>query len=210
MNIGTEDKKKLITAGVAGFFAIFAIYYLYTMLFAAPTTPPPPPPIITTAGVVNSGAKAVAVRAPGAARKVGTTGGELDPTLHMEAMLRAESLVYAGSGRNIFAPGSPEEAAPVKLEQAKFTPRPGPVVPPPVIRQGPPPAPPINLKFFGTATNPANGTKKAFLLNGDDVFVASVGDIVQRRYRIVSISANSIMVEDLPNSNKQTLPLTSQ
>jgi hypothetical protein len=203
MNVGTEDKKKLIVAGVAGFFAIFAVWYLYSMLFAGSTTPPPPPPVITTAGVVNSGAKAAA------AKKVGTTGGELDPTLHMEAMLRAESLVYAGSGRNIFAPGAPEEPKPVKLEQAKFPVRPGPLTPPPVINHGPPPLPPINLKYFGTATS-ANGVRRAFLLAGDDVFVASVGDVVQRKYRVVSISANSILVEDLPNNNKQTLPLLGQ
>ena len=210
MNVGTEDKKKLVIAGVAGFFAIFAVYFLYSELFGGTTTPPPPPPVITTAGVINSGAPKAAVRAPGAAKKVGTTGRELDPTLHMEAMLRAESLVYTGSGRNIFAPGSPEEAPAPKIEKVNFDVRlKGPVVPPPVVHPGPPPLPPINLKYFGTSTG-ANGVRRALLLNGDDVFVASVGDVVQRRYRIVSISANSILVEDLPNSNKQTLPLTSQ
>jgi hypothetical protein len=62
------------------------------------------------------------------------------------------------------------------------------------------------MKFFGTATS-AQGKRQAFLLRGDDVFLASDGDIVQRRYRIVSVSANSIVVEDLTNNNRQTLPL---
>jgi hypothetical protein len=75
------------------------------------------------------------------------------------------------------------------------------------VNMGPPPKPPINLKFFGTATQ--DGKKRALLLSGDDVFLAAPGDIVQRRYRIVSIAANSITVEDVPNSNSQNLPLVA-
>jgi hypothetical protein len=75
------------------------------------------------------------------------------------------------------------------------------------VQQGPPPKPPINLKFFGIATQ--DGKRKALLLAGDDVFLAAAGDIVARRYRIVSIAANSILVEDIPNTNKQNLPLVA-
>jgi hypothetical protein len=75
-----------------------------------------------------------------------------------------------------------------------------------VAPTGPPPPPPIDLKFFGTATS-ANGHRQAFLLHGDDVFIASDGDIVQRRYKIITVAANSIVVEDMTNNNKQTLPL---
>jgi hypothetical protein len=39
------------------------------------------------------------------------------------------------------------------------------------------------------------------------VYLASEGDIVARRYRIVSISATSIRVEDLVNNDTQLLPL---
>jgi len=126
----------------------------------------------------------------------------------MEAMLRTEALEYSGTGRNIFAAGPAEAPPPVKMEQVKFPVR-GPAVPlPPPPQQGnivnaPPP---INLKFFGTATS-TNGTRRAFLLHGDDVILAGIGDVVERRYRIVSITANSILVEDIPNTNKQTLPL---
>ena len=54
------------------------------------------------------------------------------------------------------------------------------------------------------------GARKAFLLQGDNVFLASAGDVVDRKYRVVSITANSILVEDIPNVNKQTLPLMSE
>ena len=33
MKVGTEDKKKLITAGVGGFCAIVALGYMYVSLF---------------------------------------------------------------------------------------------------------------------------------------------------------------------------------
>ena len=48
---------------------------------------------------------------------------------------------------------------------------------------------------------------QAFLLKGEDVFLASDGDIVQRRYKIVTVSANAVLVEDLANNNRQSLPL---
>jgi hypothetical protein len=139
-----------------------------------------------------------------------STSSSLDPTLDETAMLRTESLVYSGTGRNIFSlvyvPPAP------KIPDVPFSARPtGPVAPPlptPPPPTCPPSCPPINLKFFGVATR-TNGTRQAFLLSGEDVYLAAQGDIVARKYRIVSISANSIQVEDLTNHNTQTLPLQS-
>ena len=73
---------------------------------------------------------------------------------------------------------------------------------------GPPPPPPINLKFFGFASRTGT-TKKIFLQQGEDVFVASEGEIVQRRYRILRINPTSIDVEDVLTNNRQTIPLTA-
>jgi len=126
----------------------------------------------------------------------------------MEPMLVTESLVYSGSGRNIFS-GEMEAPPPPPPPKADFSARnTQPPPPPPPQHTGPPPLPAIPLKFFGTSVS-HSGVRRAFLLNGDDVFIAGVGDIVQRRYRVVSIADNSIMVEDIPNTNKQTLPRTS-
>jgi len=47
------------------------------------------------------------------------------------------------------------------------------------------------------------------LSQGEDIFVAKEGDIVDRRYRIVKINANSVDVEDVLTNNRQTLPLTT-
>jgi hypothetical protein len=71
----------------------------------------------------------------------------------------------------------------------------------------PPPPPPIDLKFCGYFESPITGAKRAILLHGDDQFLASIGDVVMRRYRILNISSQAVQVEDIPNSNKQNLPL---
>ena len=49
--------------------------------------------------------------------------------------------------------------------------------------------------------------EQAFLLHDDSVFLASAGDVVLRRYRVVSIEAKSIRMEDMQYQNTQTLPL---
>lgn len=209
MKLGTEDKKKLQMLSVVGVGALIALFFLYNELFGGPSSPPPAPPVVLTRTVSPATTRTGTDETParvagvGTATRVGTAGTALDPTLHMEAMERTESLVYSGSGRNIFASPDSTIARPV-LAQAKFPARPtGPVMP---VYTGPPPPPPVDLKFFGTVTA-GNGLVKAFLLNGDNVFLAVPGDVVDRRYRVVSIAANSISIEDLPNKNTQTLPL---
>jgi hypothetical protein len=168
------------------------------------TPPPVAAPVVTTAPVKTaSAAKVNATPSGNVAKSLGTTSAQLDPTLRMEAMLVTESLVYAGNGRNIFSANSvpveiPKPVVPVRIKQGPPPPPP----PPP----GPPPPPPIDLKFFGIASA-ADGKRQAFLLHGEDVFLAFDGDIVQRRYKVISVSANSILVEDLANNNRQTLPL---
>jgi hypothetical protein len=228
MKAGTENRNKTVAAGVLGACALIGVVYMGYTFFGgdSPTPPPTIVPVARTIGATNAalsepassasssgsaGSRPAALptgNAAGvAAKKMATSSASLDPTLDQGAMLRTEHLVYAGSGRNIFsAVYTPPVAIPKPIAPARKTgPAPPPAyVPPP----GPPPPPPINLKFFGTATR-ANGVRQAFLLQGEDVFLASQGDIVARKYKIVSILTNSVQVEDLSNNNTQTLPLQS-
>jgi hypothetical protein len=198
MRIGTEDKKKLGVLGIVGVFGIGAAVYMYSQL-STPDAPPAAAPVVVTGPAAPAAKKTTG----STAKSLGTTSAQLDPTLRMGPMLVTESLVYSGTGRNIFSMTS----APIDIPKPIASARPkGPVVPVYMPPPGPPPPPPIDLKFFGTATS-ADGKRRAFLLKGEDVFLASDGDIVQRRYRIVTISANSIVVEDMANNNRQTLPL---
>ena len=71
----------------------------------------------------------------------------------------------------------------------------------------PPPPPPINLKYFGI-TNSRGEKPKVFLSQGDDVWIAREGDVVDRHYKIVRISPTAVEVEDLLNNNRQSIQLT--
>jgi hypothetical protein len=199
----TADQRKKGSL-IALFVAIAAVILYYD--FRDTSSPPPAAPAVVTAPVTTAPARTTAATSGKAAKNLGTTSAQLDPTLRMEAMLVTESLVYSGNGRNIFSVNS----APIEIPKpiASVRPKPGPPPPPPPP-PGPPPPPPIDLRFFGTATAP-DGTRRAFLLHGEDVFLASDGEIVQRRYKVVSISASSIVVEDLGNNNRQTLPLLAR
>ena len=230
MNAGTENRNKTILAGVLlSAAAISLIYFVYTQFFES-TAPPavvataPVPSTNTTATKAllsgSSEAPAAAAAATGsrglgavpgvAATRVASTSASLDPTLDQSAMLRTESLVYSGTGRNIFSLiYTPPAAIPTNVPKV----RKGPVVavpytPPPPPVPCPPNCPSMPLKFFGTATR--SGVRQAFLLSGEDVYLASQGDIVARRYKVVTINANSVQMEDLTNHFQQTLPMSTQ
>jgi hypothetical protein len=199
LKVGTEDKKKVITLAVLGLLLVVVAVYEYGNIFGGST---PPPTVAPTAAVQPAPAPATAASSSGAgtareAPKAPRVGNNLDPTLHPEIMAQAESLEYSGKGRNIFSMSS----APVDIEEVKAPIRGEPEVAAPT---GPPPPPPIELKFFGYSQQAA--VRRAFLLHGDDVFIANEGDTVDHRYKVLKINPLSVDVTDLPYNNTQTLP----
>jgi len=124
----------------------------------------------------------------------------LDPTLRLDLLKESEDTKYSGNGRNIFTAAAepiPAPIAPGQTDHKKEA----------YVAPAPPPPPPILLKFFGFANKPGE-PKRVFLSQGEDVFVASEGDIVDRRYRVLRISATSVEIEDILNNNRQSIPLT--
>src|SRR5579863_2872439 len=137
--------------------------------------------------------------AKGHGKKVSTAPRSLDPTLRYDWLKASEDTKYEGTGRNIFLaqadipkPVGSGVADPKKVDNT----------PPP-----PPPPPPINLKFFGFASKPGE-SKKIFLSEGEDVFIAAEGDVVNRHYKVLHISPTSVEIEDVLNNNRQSIPLT--
>lgn len=194
MKLGTENRTKVIAAAVLGAIGLF--------MAGRALWPAPAPPAAVAPRTVATG---IPPRPP--ARKTGSkyikaAEPRLDPTLDLDLLRQSEQIKYAGTGRNIFMAGS--MPTPVndgstdhgRKKQADI--KPVPIVQPP---------PPINLKFFGFASKPGE-PKKIFLSQGEDIFVASEGDIVNRRYRIVHIAPSSVDVEDVLNNNRQSIPLT--
>lgn len=220
MKAGAENRKKTVLLGVLGAVAFCGILYNVFSVLGGSGTPPPSVAPITNAPApprVTAGAAASARGGPAGlgvvpgvgAQKLASTAAGLDPTLDQAAMLRTEGLVYSGSGRNIFSANYTPAVA-VNLPRNVPPARPHPTAPMPMpVPQGPPPPPPIPLKFFGTAQR-GHGTKQIFLLSGDDVYLASPGDIVAKRYKVDQVLPYGVQVTDLLNNNTQTLPLQQQ
>ena len=221
MRTGAENRKKTVAAGALGAVALVCIFIMYNSLFGGNSAAPPPTiaPINTPARATKAAAASAptTTQAPANAGhtsiagvdavKLASTSASLDPTLDETAMHRTENLVYSGTGRNIFSLTYTPPPPPMPTNVPSPRPKPGPVLPPAPV--GPPPPPPINLKFFGTARR-GNGPLQAFLLQGDNVYLASAGEIVAHKYKIVSINLNSIQVEDLQYNNTQMLQLQLQ
>ena len=195
MRLGTEDKKKRLIAGVLVSLALTLIAHtVWQLASGPPSAAPPAAETSLPAATQNPNASA-----SGHAAEHLESAASLDPTLHPERMAMAENTTYTGTSRNIFSKDSVPPLAAIEKPIASV--RTGPVVP-----AGPPPPPPIPLKFYGFATE-QNGRKLIFLLNGEDVFVAGPGDIVDRRYKVIQVQNTAVVIEDLSYNNQQTLPL---
>lgn len=207
MQLGLENKKKATWAAVLGVIAVLAFAYEFI-------------PLLTTSSTPDSSAQAAAptiapVTAPRAATRVPASKGtkkaakveSLDPTLKLDLLAASEKTEYQGNGRNIF------------VSQAEDVQIPKPVAPGVTDQQGggnaaqwhlpaQPAAQPIPLKFYGFASSPGE-PKKIFLKNGDDVFVAGEGEIVDRRYKVIRITNTAVEIQDVVGSGPpQMIPLT--
>jgi hypothetical protein len=207
--VGAESKPKLYAAvGLGAVLVILAMIQLPKFFgSSAPAPIAAPPPVASTAAapVAAPPAGSARVGAPAATAYPHEaiqlpSSSALDPTLHPEVMAQAEDTTYSGNGRNIFSPNS---AAPVAIPKPTAAIRPSAPLPPP----GPPPPPAIDLKFYGYSSV-QGGNRQIFLLHGDDIFLAHEGDVVDRRYRVVSIRPFSVEIEDIPYHNTQSVPLS--
>jgi hypothetical protein len=192
VQLGFDNKKKAVWAAVLGVIAVLAFGYFVM-------------PFLTGSSAPSSSAEAAApMVAPrtsshGLAKPSKKTRTEsLDPTLRLDLLAASEKTLYEGKGRNIF------------MSQAEDVVIPKPIAPGTPDEEHPPPpqAAPIPLKFYGFASSPGE-PKKIFLKLGEDVFVAGEGEIVDRRYKVIHISPNSVEIQDVVNSGPpQNIPLT--
>jgi hypothetical protein len=197
LKIGAENRTKLIAAGVLMLIAVLVL--LFSFGGSAPTAATPSPAVAPVAASRPAPAPRPAARTKGRGKKVSSAPRSLDPTLRYDWLKASEDTKYEGTGRNIFLA---QAEIPTPTDNGRTDKPKGPEGPPP-----PPPPPPINLKFFGFASK-AGEPKKIFLSEGEDVFIASEGEVVNRHYKVLRISPTSVEIEDVLNNNRQSIPLT--
>ncbi len=233
MKLGAEPKKTAILAGLL----CVAGYLFWSNVLSSGDGDYTPPPARTTAStpppaqsktVVSRPASGRNARAPARQRGVREFRPSLkprreedrpdpmtiDPTLRLDLLAKLQDVEIQDVKRSLFDFGRPPAPKPKdepKIEPAKLE----------EIRRKQeeaaanlakkttkPPPPPINLKFYGFISAVDAERKRAFFLDGEDIFVATEGETVKTgRYKIVKIGVNSAVVEDTENDHQQTLKL---
>lgn len=203
MELGFNDKKKLyLLGGLLVVIVGLAAFEIYSNFAGGAPNPAAHQPATTTARTTAPRTSASPSGAPSPNQAAKVASINLDPALHLARLEASESVVYSGSGRNIFS----ADSAPVQIEKPIASPR----IQAPVVAVAPsiPRPPNIDLKYFGY-TQDADKSLHAFLAHGEDVFMAKPGDVVDKRYKVVSIMPGAVQVTDLGYNNTQTLPISS-
>ncbi len=203
MKLGFENKKQLTWLIVLGVVAVLVCAYELLPLIGGSSTPDSSAqaaaPLVPRPAASKPGIKASAR----ATRKAQTES--LDPTLRLDLLATSEKTQYQGAGRNIFVSQREDVQIPNPVAKANTD---AAAAPPIYTPPQAPSAPPIPLKFYGFASSPGE-PKKIFLKNGDDVFVAGEGEIVDRRYKVIRITATSVEIQDMVYSGPpQNIALT--
>lgn len=192
MKIGAGEKKKVII--MAGLLVIAIPLMIYNFGSVLGSSPAPP-----------SGTPSPNVEVSHPTQKQGgipVREQTLDPSLRTDKLAASQKVEYTGGSRNIFK----MQDAQVKIDTPAASVRTQPQPQARVITP-PPPPPQIPLKYYGFSNRPGEA-KKAFLQDGENIFVAVEGDVVERRYKIVKITNNFVLVEDVLNNNQQNINLT--
>lgn len=125
----------------------------------------------------------------------------VNPSLHLDKLDALRKVTYTGTHRNIFSATPPPPPAPVVSKQGKDAAS---------VSTTPPPPPPLQvpLTFYGTSVDSASGKKLAFFTNGDDVYIASQGQTLLGRFRLVSIGTDTVELAEVSSGRQATLHMT--
>jgi hypothetical protein len=145
----------------------------------------------------------------------GADVSRIDPTLKLDLMAKLRDVPLEGGERSLFDFGAPPKPKapppPVQpIKPASPSPATAEASPAPPVAPVKPPPPPIPLKFYGYVNASRGGSRQAFFLDGDDIFVAGENETIRNRYKVIRIGVNSAVVEDTSNKNQQTLPLIEE
>lgn len=224
MKLNVEPKQVVILAGILSVGA----YFFFT---SGPDIPPeakgqPSKRVATSSSVREQAPRAASAKRANTSLqdfkpslkppKEGLDAATTDSSLRSDLLAMVQKVNFTGGSRSLFDFGqTPKHPEP--------TPPPIPVGPvgggkPDTVGEKPPPPheglkpvgskkTPIPLKYYGYRGNPQHPSKRAFFLEGDDIRLASEGELISKRYRVIRIGLTSAVLEDTAQSYEQTLPL---
>lgn len=181
---------------LVGLGAVLAVLVIFQVL-----------PMMTGGAAPPAGRRAPAAAAAPAAAGQKALGPVEDVRL---AKLEQEWPAPGTSRRNPFtmAPAPPPPSATPSGPSKPVDTEPGPPPPPPGPPP-PPPIPPITLKFIGVISSDSIG-KIAGLSDGKFVYRGREGQTIEGRYRIVKIGEESIQIEYVNGTGRQTIRLSGK
>jgi len=227
VNLGAEPKK----VAALGVLVVVGAYLIYTNLFSSSDSSPsrPTKSATTTALPPIAAVPSTSARRGGSSRREASDfrppyrkarpeerpdPNTIDPTLRLDLLAKVQAVDATTGIRNLFQFTTAAAIAAARSpEPAKIVPK---TVPVALVPSGPPPAPvkagppPINLKYFGYTALRQGGGKRAFFIDGDEILIGTEGELVKKRYRVVRIGVNSVVVEDTQFNNTQTLKLPEE
>jgi len=209
---------------IGGLVALAALLFWYNSrsddATSAPTIARPAetaqtaPPLVGTTGSRTAAARRGNVNLAGdrsrlRVRPVDATRSDTDPTLRLDLLSRLSNVKFEPAHRSVFEIGAvaPPQADLLAAMKNK------PILPPkPVIGQYPilSTQQPVNipLKYYGFVKPMEPGqANRGFFLDGDDVLMASEGQVLKRQYLVVELAPNSARLEDTQRKQGQTLPV---
>ncbi len=127
-----------------------------------------------------------------------------NPALQREKQEASRKTEYKGGGRDLFSALAPPPAV-VAQKEVRRSPQ-GPVALPPP----PPPSLPGNVKFFGYGTVPNGTAKRAFLSDGDQIFIVAEGDTLLGKYRVVKIGNANLDFEEIASGRRGSAALSEE
>jgi hypothetical protein len=129
-----------------------------------------------------------------------------NPALQRDKQRASQKTEYKGNGRDLFSEIAPPPSDVVRRNSAAPRTPIGPQIPPPP----PPPTLPGNMKFFGYGTIPNGTAKRAFLSDGDNIYIVGEGDTLLGKYRVTKIGNANLDFEEIASGRHGSTALTEE
>ena len=119
-----------------------------------------------------------------------------NPAIQSWKIAKVQKTEYKSTGRNPFSAVAPPPPAPKVLQPGDpHYVAPAPVPPPPLEF-------PTNMKFYGYGTVPDGTARRAFLSDGEEVYIVAEGDTFLGRFRILKIGNATIEFEEISSGRQ--------